>query len=258
MGETISLSDSYGRENPKQKLIKIRPVEQLRKVPKSEPEHLEKKQEVIQQNVKAMQKKIEEITQKKQIIIEQTNQMIIEEKKNWQEEKNQWIEDAKQEGYAAGLKQGRIDGYEEYKAKLEQANHLIDAATNQYHSIIEKSDEAILQLAVNVAGKILNKQITEEASTFMEIVKGAIKEIKDQSVVTINLHPSNYDLVAQHREELVRLLEEDTILTIYIDETLRENACLIEHPFGQINASVDTQLIKIREVLQDYLMEKRS
>ncbi|WP_176330294.1 flagellar assembly protein FliH [Oceanobacillus rekensis] len=253
------MSDSENRYYPNQKLIKIKPVELLRKAPDQEHEHIEKNQEVIQQQkVKAMQKEIEELSQKKQTLVEQTNQTITVEKENWQSEKKQWIEEAKLEGYTAGFKQGEIDGYAEYKSKLEQANHLIDAATNQYHTIIEKSDEAILQLAVNVAGKVLNQQIAEESSTFMGIVKGAIKEIKDQSVVTINLHPSTYDLVVQHREELVRLLEKETKLTIYIDENLAENACLIEHPFGQIDASVDTQLLKIREVLHDYLMEKRS
>jgi flagellar assembly protein FliH len=252
------LSESENRKYPNQRLIKIKPVEVLRKVPEQVSEHTEKNQEVIQQKVKAMQMEIEELSQKKQTLIEQTNQTIAVEKENWQREKKDWIEEAKQEGYTAGLKKGEIAGYEEYKAKLEQANQLIDAATNQYHTIIENSDEAILQLAVNVAGKILNQQILEESSAFLGIIKGAIKEIKDQSVVTINLHPSNYDLVVQHREELVRLLEEETKLTIYIDATLAENACLIEHPFGQIDASVDTQLLKIREVLHDYLMEKRS
>ncbi|MFC4023152.1 flagellar assembly protein FliH [Oceanobacillus longus] len=252
------MSESENNKYPNQKLIKIKPIELPRKDPEYEPIELEKNREVIQQRIESMKQELLELAQKKQQLIDQTNQMILQEKENWQEEKEQLIRDAKQEGYAAGFDKGKIDGHSEYRDKLQQANLIIDATTNDYHATIEKSDEAILQLAVSIAAKILNHQISATSSSFMEIVKRAIKEIKDQSVVTINLHPTNFDFVMQHKEELRRSLEKDTKLSIYIDERLAENACLIEHPFGQIDASVDTQLIKIQEALQDYLMEKKS
>jgi flagellar assembly protein FliH len=39
---------------------------------------------------------------------------------------------------------------------------------------------------------------------------------------------------------------------------MTENQCLIEHPFGRIDASIDTQLEQIRNVLDQVTMEKKS
>ncbi|WP_067729379.1 flagellar assembly protein FliH [Oceanobacillus damuensis] len=251
------MSDSENMQS-NQKLIKIKPVELLRRVPPEETaDIMDKDREDIEQKINDLQQEVRDLIRKKKILIEETNQKITEEKQKWDTEKQEWIEKAKQEGYTAGFQQGQNDGRAEYDEKLKQANLIIESTTADYHATIEKSDEAILQLAVQVAGKILNQEISEVPSTFMGVVHGAVNEIKDQSVVTINLHPTNYDLVMQHKEELRRSLGNDTKLTIYIDDNLAENACLIEHPFGQIDASIDTQLIKIREALEDYLMEKR-
>ncbi|WP_249869786.1 flagellar assembly protein FliH [Oceanobacillus saliphilus] len=251
------MSDAQSKQS-NQKLIKIKPFEQLRKVQNQEPVHFEMDKEVIQQRIHALQQELTDLTNTKQTLIEQTNQTIMQEKKNWETEKEQWIEQAKKDGFTAGFQQGKREGQAEYEEKLLQANQIIESTTKDYHATIEKSDEAILQLAVSVASKILNSNISDDASSFMGVVRGAIKEIKDQSVITIKLHPANYELVMQHKEELHRSLESDTKLSVYIDQNLSENACLIEHPFGQIDASIDTQLSKIREALHDYLMENKS
>ncbi|WP_010649310.1 flagellar assembly protein FliH [Oceanobacillus massiliensis] len=253
------MSDAENRKFQSQKLIKIRPVELLQKETSEEPAaDMERDRDLILQKITDMQQELTELSQRKTALIDQTNQEISQAKQDWDTEKKQWIENAKQEGFTAGFQQGKNVGYDEYKEKLEQANLIIDATTNDYHATIEKSDEIILQLAIGVADKILDQQLTDDSNSFMGIVRRAIQEIKDQSVVTINLHPANYDLVMQHKEELRRSLGNDTKLSVYIDDKLEENACLIEHPFGKIDASIDTQLLKIQEALQDYLMEKRS
>jgi len=249
--ETILLSDVASN----QKLIKIKPVEMIQKT-LGNPVDMEEKSESLVQKIDRMQSELNDLIKKKQVLIDQTKQAIEEDKKKWEIEKKQWIESAKKEGYSAGFQQGSLEAQKQYEEKLNQANLIIDATTNDYHATIEKSDDVILQLAIQVSQKILNHTLREDPSSFIEVVKSAINEIKDQSVVTINLHPVNYEFIMQHKEELQRTLEADTKLSIYIDESLSEHACLIEHPFGQIDASIDTQLLKIREVLQDYVTEK--
>ena len=96
------------------------------------------------------------------------------------------------------------------------------------------------------------------AKTFLSsnVVALEIKEIKDQSVVSIYLHPANYEIVLEQKAELKKMLETDTKLSLYINDELAENSCVIKHPFGEIDASVDTQLEAIRNVLKDLTMEQ--
>ncbi|MFB4475339.1 flagellar assembly protein FliH, partial [Oceanobacillus caeni] len=58
-----------------------------------------------------------------------------------------------------------------------------------------------------------------------------------------------------HKQELTQLLENNLKLSIYVKEELDVNACIVEHPFGQIDASIDTQLSQIKQILQDVVQE---
>ncbi|MBP2077656.1 flagellar assembly protein FliH [Oceanobacillus polygoni] len=251
------MSDSENKQLLNQKLIKIKPIRSIQHAIEDDPVDTNNEIETVQHEIEQMQQELQHLAQQKEALLEQTNLAIEEAKKDWEETKQQLIDSAKQEGYQAGFLQGEHAGKAAYEEKLNQANLIIDATTIDYHATIEKSEETILQLALSIAEKIIGEEVSENPEAFLGIIRQAIQELKDQSTVTIYLHPSNYEYVIGQKDELMRILEDDSTLAIYLDEKLKENTCLIEHSFGQIDASVDTQLSKIREALQDYLMEKR-
>lgn len=257
MEETISLSDSENKQLFNQKLIKIKPIRSIQHTIEDEPIDSNKELETIQDEIESMQQELLDLAQKKEVLLEQTKRAIEQEKNNWAETKHQLIESAKQEGYQTGFFQGEQAGKAAYEEKLNQANLIIDATMYDYNKTIENSEETILQLSLSIAEKIIGKEISKEPATFLGIIRQAIRELKDQSTVTIYLHPLNYSEVIEQKDELNRIMEDESTLSIYLDENLKKNTCLIEHAFGQIDASVDTQLSKIREALQDYLMEKK-
>ncbi|NUJ33116.1 hypothetical protein HUS65_22110, partial [Pseudoalteromonas sp. 2103] len=125
----------------------------------------------------------------------------------------------------------------EYRDLIDQTNSVIQRANEEYHAIVAKSDESILNLAIYVAEKILNQKIEEDSNAFFDIIKIAIKELQDQSDISIYLHPNKYSFVLDHKQELTQLLENNLKLSIYVKEELDVNACIVEHPFGQIDAS---------------------
>ncbi|WP_339227707.1 flagellar assembly protein FliH [Oceanobacillus sp. FSL K6-2867] len=251
------MSDLENKQPFNQKLIKIKPIQSIQHAIEDEPSERNKEIETIQLEIEQMQQELKNLAQQKELLLKQTNLAIEDEKRNWEETKQQLIDNAKHEGFQAGFSQGEHAGKASYEEKLNQANLIIDATTNDYHTTIEKSKETILQLSLAIAEKIIGDKVSKEPETFLGIIRHAIQELKDQSTVTIYLHPVNYEYVISQKDELMRILEDDSALSIYLDEKLQENTCLIEHAFGQIDASVDTQLLKIREALQDYLMEKR-
>jgi flagellar assembly protein FliH len=195
------------------------------------------------------------ILSERDTLIQETKEMIEQEKKQWEEEKKQWIETAKAEGFQTGISLGKEEGLQQYRQLLNEANDLTVLALKDYHTTLEKHSEKILDLAIHTAEKILNQQLTTEPDIFISIVKSAIKEIKDQPIISIYLHSSNYQTVLQQKEELVQLLENEAKLAVYIRESITVNSCLIEHPYGQIDASVDTQLQQIRSVIHEVVAE---
>lgn len=238
-----------------ERLIKLRPIKKSDTNIDKPADDSEDKQLSIKVDIENAYKELREVKEQQETLIEQTKAEVIEAKENWETEKQQYINQAQEEGYKKGFDLGKQESINQYKTLLTEANNIVKSATTDYHATIEQSDETILELAIRVAEKIIKKELRENPELFNSIVSTAIKEIKDQSSLTIYVHPSNYELVIQQKDEIDRLVGKDINVSVYINEDLNEDSCLIEHPFGRIDASVDTQLQELRRILLEVSME---
>lgn len=254
MEETILLSNN-NQPYVNEKVIKIKKIEFSQGIQGNNSETDIEKMEVVEKELKDVKKEIENLLIEKESLIQKTKDEVNNEKSNWDNEKRQWIEEAKKQGHSEGFKLGKEESLQSYQQLLEKANDFTTAALKDYHVTVEKSNETILDLAVHTARKILDQQLKEDPNSFLPIVKAAIKEIKNQPIITIYLHPDNYEIVLQQKEELAQILENESKLSIYSNEEMAVNSCIIEHPFGQIDAGIDTQLKQIRTSLHTIALE---
>ncbi|MFJ7747044.1 flagellar assembly protein FliH [Peribacillus sp. NPDC097295] len=170
-----------------------------------------------------------------------------------QQEKKLYIEQAQKEGYQQGIEDGIQKGYNEIAGDIAFAKEVVEASKNDYQQHLESSESVILDLALNVAKKIIGRQLENEQETFLSLVKGAIKEAKDYREVQIHIHPARYHSILSHKEELISIFPKDTELYIYPDDELKESSCIIESENGRIDASVDSQLQEIKVKLTELL-----
>ncbi|MFC2950110.1 flagellar assembly protein FliH [Virgibacillus sediminis] len=238
------------------KVIKLKPINTWAEQSVTDEEH---SQELggLEKKLQEARSELDNLLKKKEEIIRSVRAEIEMDRESWKTEKKQWTEQAKEEGFQSGFLDGKEAGFKQYQAMIDQINSMEEEALKQYHTTIEKSDMSILELAVQVAEKIVNSTLQEEPQAFIPIVKEAIKELKEQPSVSLYLHPVNYESVLKQKHELEAILIEDTQLSIYMKEDLKENDCLIKYPFGQIDAGVDTQLQEIRAVLNEVALESK-
>lgn len=210
---------------------------------------------IIENEIRLATEQLDLLKNQQAKLIETAKNEIETEKNNWQQEKKVWIEKAKEEGYMEGFSTGKEQAFQEYRDLIDQTNSIVRRANEEYDAIVAKSDETIINLAIHVAEKILNQKIQEDSKAFLNIVKTAAKELQDQSDISIYLHPNKYSFILEHKQELTQILENNMKLSIYVKEELDIDACIIEHAFGQIDASIDTQLNQIKQILQDVVQE---
>ncbi|MGX1900342.1 flagellar assembly protein FliH [Thermolongibacillus altinsuensis] len=176
-------------------------------------------------------------------------QQILQEQQAWEQEKQQWIEKAQREGYERGLQQGKEEGLQQYQQLLNQAKRVIDSANQQFYDMLQSADETILLVALKVAERIIGERLNENKEHFLSLVKQVIKEVREHEEVKIYVHPSYYDLLIRQKDELKALFSQEAHLFIYPDQDLPETGCVVESPFGRIDASVDTQLEQLKAQL---------
>ena len=248
---TSLFKQTIPRDLPRRE-IKIKPVHFHQSQQERSTETLEDTASKIEQ----VKQELEMLQEKRRTILAETEAQIQQEKAKWQQEKEKLVQEAKKEGFEAGFLEGEKRSLNQYEAKIAEVNRLVDLVKIDYQKTLERTEDVIIDLAIHTAEKILSQKLSERPDEFIHIVKEALKEINDQSVVSIYLHPSNYEIVLTQKQELKRLIGNDTKLSLYINEELKEGSCIIEHPFGQIDASVDTQLEAIRNALKEFIMEQ--
>ncbi|MBM7701865.1 flagellar assembly protein FliH [Metabacillus iocasae] len=240
------------RETQSEKQIQIKPfyLENTSELNKDVTFQEETAEQIIQ-DAKVKAKALQE--QAEGLVIEARRQIEIE-RQQWNEERFILEQEAKKQGYEDGMEQGKQEGYSHYDTMLREANEIVNQSKDAYYQYLQQSEEVIFQLGFTLAEKIIGQQLESDQSTFLSIIKKAIKEVRDEKEIQIFVSPSHYKMVHEQKEQLLSLLNGEATLFIYVDEELHTHSCMIESAFGRIDVSIDSQLSELKEKLAELLM----
>ncbi len=169
--------------------------------------------------------------------------------------------EAYDEGYEKGFAEGRVNGE---AAGLEQAGGAIAAAAEKASQILalarQQADEAfaaaerqVVELALAVASKVLAREVAENPTVILPIVKAALDKVQDQEQITIRVNPECYELVLAARPELQASLARAASVAVVADGALKDGDCIVETPYGTVDARIDTQLELVKAAVKDLL-----
>ncbi len=205
-----------------------------------------------------LQKAIEEAEQMKKEAENEYKQFqdrMNDEMLTQQKQAEQMFKQAEESGYNEGFQQGLEEGKRQYESIIEEAKGIVTASQADYFKRLNEAEPTIIQLALKVAEKIFTETIEENDERWLTIVKAVINEVREQEDVKLYIHPTWYELVLTHKEELQLLVPNCEHLYIYPDAYLDEHGCTVETAYGKIDASVDSQLTEIKRTLLEKLKE---
>ncbi|GGC90391.1 putative flagellar assembly protein FliH [Thalassobacillus devorans] len=241
------------KSEAKSRLIRLRPVlssEQAQNQEK-QPQNLNLEAE-IKRKLREAEQERNAAHEQAEDLLRNTEAEISHQKQVWEQERVHLEEAARKDGFEQGLLEGRNKGFEEFALNIEKARQVIDQAKEEYQQIIASSETDILDIAVQAAEKVICQQLTHSPESFMSLVKGVIADVQDQPEIIISVHPEQYSLLLTQKNELESLISSKSKLTIYPHAQLDSYSCLIESPFGRIDASIDSQLTELRKQLEEF------
>jgi len=249
-----------GYDQEKSKRIEIKPYEYIKRQMKERKTSVppDEQKENLERSISQMQEELSTLEQQKETLLKEVQTAIRNERLSWDTEKKQLTEQAQQAGHEAGFVAGEKQSLAQYATAIKKANDIIQSATKDYHETVGQSENKIIELATYTANKIIHQAIEQDRNVMLQIVKTAIKDLKAQPSIAIYVHPNHYNTLLQQKKELEHAVDGDCDISIYVDQDVTESDCRIEHPFGQIDAGIDTQLGQIHDVLQNIAMEHQS
>jgi flagellar assembly protein FliH len=157
------------------------------------------------------------------------------------------------EGQAHGEAAAREQAAGDLAAAAGRAEDMLAVARKQATEELQAAERQLVELALAVAAKILAREGAENPTAVLPMVKEALAKVRDQEQVTVRVNPASYDFLLAARPELQAALAGDVALTVAADSSLKEGDCVVETPFGTVDARIDTQLELVRAALRDVM-----
>lgn len=166
-----------------------------------------------------------------------------------------WMQRVEQ-ARAEGIRQGEAAAWDQAKRQTDQAAERMAAALADLavfrSRFRHEAEQQIVDLALAVARKILDRELHVDPEVLLGVVKAALAKLSLREVVEIRVNPAHGSLVQAYLSRNVQGVE----IRVQPDPSLEPGAVLIETARGAIDASVETQLMEIRRGFAD-LMERR-
>lgn len=196
-----------------------------------------------------------EAKQEAQNIIGEAQQEADNLVKKAQDQQREIIEQFRQVGWQEGREEGLQQIHSEATGYLQEAQLALGKAEEERQKIIQGTEEEIVLLALDIAKKIIKKEIELGSSVIREITQQAIKKATHREKVIIRVNAIDLEYVEKERG-ILREKSGSSDLIILPDPTVEPGGCVLETDLGTVDARIDTQLTQIREVLLKIVQEK--
>lgn len=158
------------------------------------------------------------------------------------------------QGQAKGLAEGERKERERTAAARQQEQTLVANAVRQlddaWKTFSQTAEADVTALAFSLATRILRERAAEHQDVVAAQLKAALATIRESGVVTVRTHPSDIPALEAARAELSRDRTPALVLHIEGDASFSRGSCVVQTTNRLVDASLDTQLLRLGEVLQ--------
>jgi len=165
------------------------------------------------------------------------------------------------EAYEKGFAQGEKDGLELGQRKalklIENIENLLRSMDDLREEILALYEREIVELVFAVAQKVIHRSIRSDDTAIEGTVLSALKLAAEKSKATLRVNPEDFDYVEELRPEFFAAIKELKALTITSDPSITRGGCLLESPYGDVDARIETQSEKIHQCLEQVFAERK-
>ena len=162
-------------------------------------------------------------------------------------------EQIRQQAWAEGEAEGRAAGMAAMRAELEpslqavaRAAQALDAVRDQ---LISELEHDAVALALRLAEQIVAGAIDVAPERVVDVAGVALRRIRDRAHVTLVVNPDDLELMSDSVTQLQSELGGIANLNVQSDRRVGRGGVLARTDEGEIDASIETQLARAREIV---------
>jgi flagellar assembly protein FliH len=126
--------------------------------------------------------------------------------------------------------------------------NIIETLAGMQSELFRRHKNDIVNLAVEIARRILGHKIEQEDYQIQDIIKQALDDAPTQKNIVIRLNPKDYARIEQLTK--TSKIDFDKDITLVADAGIGPAQCLLETPKGIVESLIDEHLDRISEALK--------
>ncbi|MCW2277943.1 FliH/SctL family protein [Heliophilum fasciatum] len=160
---------------------------------------------------------------------------------------------AVEQGYQEGYGQALQDVQGQAEQIMANAWQEAEVARQAKAAYLTNHEVEIVELALEIAAKILHREIESNSETVIAVTTAALSKVQDMSQVVVRVHPDDYPLIDRIKPELYSLIKGLRTMSIEKDDTIARGGCIVETGNGYVDARIDAQFEEVRRVICDIM-----
>ena len=154
-------------------------------------------------------------------------------------------EQARQQAYQDALteRSAAIEG------RLKELDQLMERLSQDQDSFLRQYQEGLLGLSLEIAQKVLDEAVMSDASLMRPLVQKAVASVKNAEWISVEVSSRLPGLVEELKKELAG--RPDLPRTDVMGAELPPGGCRVQTPEGILDASVDTQLTNLKNLVEN-------
>lgn len=161
-------------------------------------------------------------------------------------------EEAWQKGYAEGVSAAQ----KQYEATILEADEIKASAITEHNEVLAGIEAEVIELVIEVSKKVIGSEILQNKENLIYLIKQAVDKCSNKSSIILKVAPEDFNFLNINMNKFSAVIDCAEELVLKQDISLNAGACILETPFGNMDAGVQTKLKKIEEAFRELLEGK--
>lgn len=158
-----------------------------------------------------------------------------------------------QEGFTRGEKASYEKASSEYDQQIKDIQEKLVTVVRDVgeskKAFLKEAQRSVLDIAMMVALKIINTEISLNPDIILSVIKKALSFIVDRQELVVRVSPDDLETVTQKKDFWTSITERLDRVTVEPDNRIEKGGCIIESNTGVADARINVQLKEVLEVI---------
>ncbi len=157
------------------------------------------------------------------------------------------------EGWQEGYVQGKQAGREEADKELQEATQALAEALEKVNSLrsslLRQNKQDMVRLVLTISEQVIQAEVRTREDIIQQAVEKAIQSAVQSEECRIKVNPRDMEVVQEKKPLFLASVSGLKDIVFEAEESVTPGGCIVESEQGMVDATIETQLEKIREQL---------